>query len=515
MHNGMAHDALRNIFAWVVGSRIAKALGSAHPHGPATAELSMRKEDRVRFLHGNCRKPICGVFFACFLILSAPSVLGAQAEDGSGVDLGTVQLLMKRIDQLEARVKELESANKQPEIGAPVCNLGPSNVPFGKTVAPSEAPPVSVPAVPTNTGAILVPTAPSFRELDQTPTESFTSERLDLSKTLLRIRGFGDASLHGDTQKGDSTYFSLGQLDLFVTSEMSDKFRFLADILFEGGPDKTYSVNSAPSTILNVDVERYLLQYSKNDYLNISTGRGHVAIGYYSAAYQHSTWLQTTVGRPFLYEFEDEGGILPIHMIGVSASGMIPSGSLGLHYVAEVGNGRASRIPIEQEAIPNSIDDENHFAFNLAGFVRPDAIQGFQTGFSVYHDVLSPANAHKISETIMAAHAILIRPKYEWLNEAVLDRQAIVGTPRAFNTPGFYSQVSRQYGLYRPYFRYQYLNVANSQPVFPDVALRHGPSLGVRFDASESVALKFQYDYTFLRAQPGIHGLTTQVDFTF
>ena len=36
--------------------------------------------------------------------------------------------------------------------------------------------------------------------------------------------------------------------------------------------------------------------------------------------------------------------------------------------------------------------------------------------------------------------------------------------------------------------------------VFPDVGLREGPSVGLRFDASESVALKFQYDYTAFAA---------------
>jgi hypothetical protein len=51
--------------------------------------------------------------------------------------------------------------------------------------------------------------------------------------------------------------------------------------------------------------------------------------------------------------------------------------------------------------------------------------------------------------------------------------------------------------------------------VFPDVALRHGPLFGIRYDATESVALKFQCNYTFLRNQPGVNGITTQVGFTF
>ena len=75
--------------------------------------------------------------------------------------------------------------------------------------------------------------------------------------------------------------------------------------------------------------------------------------------------------------------------------------------------------------------------------------------------------------------------------------------------------MSKQFGSYRPYFRYEYLNVSRNEPVFPDVALRHGPIAGLRYDPNESVAVKFEYQYTFLRNQQGVHGLTGQVGFTF
>jgi len=356
--------------------------------------------------------------------------------------------------------------------------------------------------------------APSS-DSEQSQSDNAMMERMDVSRTLLRIRGFGDISLHGDNQQGDTTSFSLGQLDLFVTSDVSDKFKFLSEIVFEGGPSNIYGNINGQANSFSVDIERYLLQYSHNDYLNISAGRGHTAIGYYNTAYHHSSWLQTTTGRPFLFDFEDHGGILPIHLVGVSASGEVPSGSLGLHYVAEVGNGRASRSPLNEEPVQNEMDDQNHKAYNLALFARPDAIHGLQTGFSFYRDLLAPGNFPRVSETILAGHAVLIRPHFEWLNEAVLDRHVFKGTSTSFNTPAFYSQVSKQFGAYRPYLRYQYVNVANREPIFPDVALRHGPSAGLRFDASESVALKFQYDYTFLRDQDGISQLALQLGFTF
>ena len=425
------------------------------------------------------------------------------------VDEKTLQSLLTRVDQLEARVKQLEAERTPPVAASPA-------VASAATSEPAPAPAL-VSATLVNTPvqkAASQETAASTPADNEQVQSDNAMERMDVSRTLLRIRGFGDISLHGDSQQGDTTSFSLGQLDLFVTSDVSDKFRFLSEIVFENGGTNIYGTQVGDRNSFGVDIERYLLQYSYNDYFNLSAGRGHTAIGYYNTEYHHSSWLQTATGRPFLFDFEDHGGILPIHLVGATASGQIPSGSLGLHYVAEVGNGRASRTPLTEEPVQNDVDDQNHKAFNFAGFVRPEAVRGLQTGVSFYHDLLAPTGIPRVGESILAAHAVLVRPKYEWLNEALLDRHTIQGS-RTYNTPAFYTQLSRQIGSYRPYFRYQYINVSKTEPIFPDVGLREGPSLGLRFDASESVALKFQYDYTRLRNQPAVNALALQLGFTF
>lgn len=430
------------------------------------------------------------------------------------VDARTLKALLARVDQMETREQQLEARVRQLE-----AEKGPAG---GETASATPAMVQAKPAV--------IPAAMVSRETAQTPgpqaeasaagdqeqaqTEN-AMERMDVSRTLLRIRGFGDISLHGDSGKGDTTSFSLGQLDLFVTSDVSEKFKFLSEIVFEAGSANIYGNQVGDQNSLGVDLERYLMLYSYNDYFKLSVGRGHTAIGYYNTEFHHSSWLQTTTGRPFLFEFEDHGGILPIHMVGVSASGQIPSGALGLHYVAEIGNGRASREPLAGEPVQNEVDDQNRKAFNLAMFARPESLHGLQAGFSFYHDVLAPQDQPRVSEWIYAAHAILVRPRYEWLNEVVLDRHAMLGTPAVYNTPAFYSQISRQFGSYRPYARYEYMNASRTEPVFPDVGLRQGPSLGIRYDPSESVALKLQYDYKQLRDQPAMNGLTLQMGFTF
>jgi len=432
------------------------------------------------------------VLFLVFL-LAAPALLAQEPGPPAASHSETIRLLLQRVAELEAKVKKID------QLEARV-----------KQLEDEKLSTASAPAAPVAAQTSAAPEKES--ELQEEPP---VPERMDVSKTLLRIRGFGDINLHGDNQKGDTTSFTLGQLNLFVTSDISERFKVLSEIIFEGGPDNIYGVTTGQRNTFGVDVERFLVEYSHNDYFKLAAGRWHTAIGYYNTAYHHSTWFQTAADRPFLFAFEDRGGILPIHSVGASASGLIPSGRLGLHYVAEVGNGRASRSPLTEEPVQNVIDDQNHKAYNLAIFSRPEAVPGLQVGFSAYRDLLAPANSPRVDETILAAHAVFVRPSFEWLNEALVVRHTPLGSADTFNTPGFYTQVSKKFGSYRPYFRYQYVNAANAEPIFPDIKLRQGPSVGIRFDASESVAVKLQYDYTALRQQASVSGLAPQIGFTF
>lgn len=470
--------------------------------------ISQLVEDRRRRWTGR----FIGFIMAICGMLLNPVLARGQSEQTATFDQQTIMGLMQRIDQLEARVRQLEAAQQQTSPAAPASDVTHQETTYAGHRQPGPAAP-PVPAAQ----------ASAPQEHEPETAEHAETERMDLSKTLLRIRGFGDVTFHGDNyhppissgRPPDTTAFTLGQLNLFVTSDISDKFKFLSEVVLEAGPDNIYGQRRGVANTFGVDVERYLLTYSHNDYFSLSAGRYHTAIGYYNTAYHHSTWLQTTTGRPLLFEFEDTGGILPIHNVGVEAYGRIPSGALGLHYIAEVGNGRESRNPIEEEPVQNIISDKNHKAFNVAVFARPLKVPGLQAGFSFYRDQLLPSTQPSpVNESIFAAHAVYTSANFEWLNEALVIRHTPIGG-HVFETPGFYSQISRRFGLFRPYVRYQYINASNEEPIFPDVQLRAGPQLGVRYDASESVALKLQYDYTSLRSQKAIQGLEAQVGFTF
>ncbi|MSQ47336.1 MAG: hypothetical protein EXR78_02940 [Deltaproteobacteria bacterium] len=324
-----------------------------------------------------------------------------------------------------------------------------------------------------------------------------------LGTPALQLRGYGDVQYHLSDRRGEKSAFALGQLDLFITSQLSDDVSVLSELVLEGGDDNTFGF----------EIERLLLQYAPSDYLNIGVGRYHTAIGYYNTAYHHGTWFQTATGRPFLFAFEDEDGILPIHNVGVTATGRVPSGKLGLHYIAEVGNGRPYSPGEEQ--VGNITDNNNGKAVNFGLFARPDWVPGFQTGVSVYRDRLTPKGLRSIGQTIFAGHAVYQTPAFEWLNEELVIRH----DPRrqsSVHTAGFYTQLSQQFGKFRPYFRYQYLNAPGSDPLFgQDVGRRHGPTLGLRYELTDFAALKIQYDHTARRARRSLNEMTLQAAFAF
>ncbi|HEY1264453.1 MAG TPA: hypothetical protein VGF06_13085 [Terriglobales bacterium] len=339
----------------------------------------------------------------------------------------------------------------------------------------------------------------------------------------LRIKGYADVGFfanQGAIAPENHSRFALGQFNLFITSRISPRAGVLTELVVEPGDDNAVSV----------DLERLLFNYSVSDAFNVSLGRYHSSIGYYNTAYHHSSWMQTTVERPFLFQFEDDGGILPIHNVGMSVNGAVPSGTLGLHYVVEVGNGRASRSRLD-EAVQNAIDENSHKSLNLAMFVRPDRWRGLQAGVSYYLDRLTPdpgtlfqnpanpfpgtvAADPRIDERIAGAHVVYQTGRFELLNEGLLIQHNLNGY-RTFYTPGFYTQISNRWGQMRPYFRYQYVNANAWEPVFGDVGLRQGPTAGVRFDFTESAAFKIEYDRTNVRGFQPINGMATQVSFAF
>ncbi len=408
-----------------------------------------------------------GLGLCMILPLSAQSQPGTEPAQGD-----SNKQLQQRIDELEGKVKQLEEKQAAP--------------------APPPAPPAAAAEAPPAVEA------PAVNEV----------------APRLKLMIFGDVG--GQVFDSIPTSFEFGSLDLFMRARLSDKVSALGEVLFIAENDNSISL----------DVERLFLQYRPNDYLSASVGRYHTWVGYYNTAFNKGEFLETTADRPFVYAFDDQGGVLPMQEIGISLTGKIPSGRMGLNYVVEAGNGDGWGADVEP--VQNNQDANTSKSINGGLFLRPERFPGLQLGFSVRHDNLTIPGPY-VHETIATAHAVFVNGKYEILNEAVLVRHTEPELGSAFNTSAFYTQLSRAFGAFRPYFRYQYFNAPSDDPVYllasannyvPQgftsfVGRINGPSAGMRWDFTEHSALKVQYDRYSMRGLETENGVTSQIAFTF
>jgi hypothetical protein len=425
---------------------------------------------------------VYGAALVLLLALSPIVTHPTYAAHQQSVEQDEMRRLSEQIQELQVKVRELEGRLNAKAAGTP--SQGVDSNPIATTSVitppPTPLPPAEEPG----------PDNPAPR---------------------VQLRMFGDVGYRASDQKRQTNSFLIGSLDLFMTGSLSSRVSVLGEVLF------TPQVNNS----FGVDVERLLLQYKQNDYFDFSVGRYHSAIGYYNTAFHQGAWFQTAVDRPFMYAFDDQGGFLPLQEVGVSIDGQIPSGSLGLHYVAEIGNGRAHLLG--SDPAQNFRDTNNGKSFNLALFSRPTWRPGLQTGFSIYHDHLTFSDSINHDELISTVYVVYTDSNYEFLNEAMLVRHTntAAGAPGVFHTPGFYTQFSRRFGRYRPYVRYAYVNAGVAEPIYGDpadgpvVGRRNGPTLGVRFDINDHAAFKLEYDHLAQRGQKSFDALESQFSFAF
>ncbi len=338
----------------------------------------------------------------------------------------------------------------------------------------------------------------------------------------LSLSGFGhitytvdETDARPDRSRDSSTnQFVLGGLDLFLNARLDDWVYFVNETVFE--------FNDEGEAIL--DVERILLRFEIREYLNISAGRFHTRLGYWNEAFHHGEYVQNSVGRPAIFNFEDDDGLLPVHMIGVRIGGEHFFGDLGLHYDVEVGNGRRS-VPDP----PQITQDENDVkAVNIRLAVSNPLIQGLRVGANFYFDRIEEnvdpaAPLHgKIDEIITGGHVVLELGSFKLIAEYLFVRHdEKSGAEETAYTHGYYVEAAyRVADVITFFFRYDAVDVSDKDTYFASVADLDTFAGGVRWDVASGVALKVQPFVTFVDEGPGgdnleIYGAHFQASFAF
>ena len=68
-------------------------------------------------------------------------------------------------------------------------------------------------------------------------------------------------------------------------------------------------------------------------------GRFHNPIGYWNTQFHHGAYLQTSITRPAIVDYEDDNGVLPMHLAGLLIEGVKEHDDSGLGYAFAIATG--------------------------------------------------------------------------------------------------------------------------------------------------------------------------------
>jgi len=143
----------------------------------------------------------------------------------------------------------------------------------------------------------------------------------------LDMHGFVDVGfVAGDKNRPTGGY--MGKLDFYLTPKFGDRVKSLMELNFE----------TSEEGVVSTDVERMQIGYTVSENLTAWAGRFHTPFGYWNTAFHHGAQLQTSILRPKFLEFEDAGGILPAHTVGLWGTGGVKTAGGRVGYDVYVGN---------------------------------------------------------------------------------------------------------------------------------------------------------------------------------
>jgi hypothetical protein len=326
------------------------------------------------------------------------------------------------------------------------------------------------------------------------------------------LRGFSDITfedkdIHSKRRSdGNESFFALGHYNLFITSRLGDRVSFIGETAVEV-PEG--------STEMKIDIERLLVRYSIADFLNVSVGKYHTPLGYWNTAYAHGRWLHTTIFRPDLFRWEDDGGVLPTHQVGVKLDGRLPIGPFDVGYELGVSNGRGNTPDLVQDT--RDMNDQKSISLSLD--FKHYRIPGLTFGVSFYHDDIPESETSPVhvdmDEFIYGAHLTYLKGNYEFLAEVLNIHHDNDGSSGDFDTIGYYLQMARRWGKFKPYYRLDGIDFDKEDPFFSSInnnILKH--SLGLRYEVADFNALKFEFSFADT-SEGDVAAIALQTAFSF
>ncbi|MDR3419065.1 MAG: hypothetical protein P4L83_23060 [Nevskia sp.] len=323
----------------------------------------------------------------------------------------------------------------------------------------------------------------------------------------LPMHGFIDVGAASSNQ-GQPKGFDIGRLDFYLTPDLGPRVKGLVELNFEVG-------SGAPT--VGTDLERMQLGYVFSDEFTAWMGRFHTPYGYWNTAFHHGAQIQTSILRPGFLDFEDSGGILASHMVGLWGTGKFNVGPGKLAYDGYVGNG--SRIIYGSSAMPGAVplggqldmnlySDDNHslaFGGALAYLFSGDldglrlGVHGYYMGVDAYDQNNNPVAKSQVG--MYGGYGAYIADPWEIMAEFYrFDDENVLGGSGTHQSWAGFFQIARTYlGQWTPYLRGERASLSQQDVYF--IAQQAGGSYsrgaaGLRYDLTPSTALKLELERT-------------------
>lgn len=426
------------------------------------------------------RKLLTLIQAPAFAIALATANWAAAADQ---TDAARIEQLRKELDQslkmieaLSARVKELEQRQQS----------APANL-------AAAAPPAAAQTPATATASANEQRLQSVEQkVTQIETANATRQQDD---TGLPIHGFADVNLGNHNPY--FPYFrglSVGSLDFYLTPKLGDRVLALTELIFETGPDGH----------VGTDLERFQIGYQFSDRATVWAGRFHTPYGYINTALHHGVWLADALRRPKFINFEDKGGVMPAHTVGLWLTGSQHIGEGKLLYDLYAGNAQK----IEGGTLDMQNGGNDHGAV-IAGTRLSYQFSGVADGLAVgVNGFIDKVNSDHVLDgstiatrlQVAGAFAVYDTDMWEHIVEAYyFHDKSLNGSSRTHNSNAWFFQMAYRARWGLPYLRYERAELDQADSYFADQtfgASYYRAALGIRFDINAKSALKFELAHT-------------------
>jgi hypothetical protein len=350
--------------------------------------------------------------------------------------------------------------------------------------------------------------------------EALRQEVSQIVDTMGKTSGETGAVVHGfvDVGAGWSSAqdprhargFNAGSLDLYLTPQIGERVKSLIELAVESNQSGA-----------EVDLERIQLGYTLSDAVTLWAGRFHSPFGQWNTDFHHGANLQTSISRPDIIEFEDRGGLVPAHSVGLWLTGRSRLDAGRLIFDAYLANGPSIR---NRQLDPGVVNDSN--ADKMLGVrLGYEASQGFGGLRLGLHAFASDVGQYSADDTlrnttrlrVLGGYAVYDANDWELRGEYYgFGNRDVAGGPTRRSNAGFV-QLGRSVGAWTPFARYESVGLDAQDNYFRSLASARPyryVAMGVKYalDANSSFKLELRSAHDDAYSQLDESGAPVTVD---